>query len=649
MITEASRELAPAGRAGSEPGAATVSAGANRSAGIAEQVIGATGPAMRLLRRESLRARQAMQTAGSWLKARLGSHIWPPKISRLGWTIILMNLAGLALMVGSIIFFSPYQAHLITAQRDSLVAQGKAIAAAISTTVVLRNERILVDPDLLDLGQSGALEKASKEIGSLRFPLRSEHVGPLLRRVIAGTGQRARVFSIEGDLIVDSNPLLGVKSRSAPAGEGAVNPANSFQARLSDWFDGVDMPVYVDIGANGKTHPGVLAAAAGETTTMLLLNERGRRMVAVATPIQRVDSKLGVLVLTTREGALDKLLWLERRSVLWLAAVGLLGMALSAWLLSRHIARPLSELSGAAERVQKNLKRREILPDLSNRQDEIGHLSTTLRGMTNALYERIEASERFAQDVAHELKNPLTSVRSATDTLALVKTDEDRKIFIATIQDDVRRLTRLIDDISKATRMSAEMALNEAQPVDIRHLLRSVTEAFQSFHLKNEQQLLLEIGDDRLLPAAFVVSGHDTRLGQVFKNLLDNALSFSPPNGRVWIKAARQEMTIRILVEDEGPGIPQNNLERIFERFYTDRPVASFGNNSGLGLAICREIVLAHGGKIWAENRVENTVQRTGTSDIGVVSTRCLGARFTVELPAAAGLAGHRRRALLQR
>lgn len=613
---------------------------------IAESARVETG---RVLRLAAVAGRKGAKVTGAWLKSRLGNHVWPPKISRLGWMIILMNLAGLAVMLGAIIFFSPYQAHLINAQREALLAQGNAIAAAISDTVVARNERVQVDPDLLDLGQSEELAKAAKEIGSLRFPLRSERVGPLLRRVMSGTTMRARVFSTEGDLIVDSDPLLGIPRAASTLDPNPAAAVDSLQTRISDWFDGSDLPVYKDIGATGKAHPGVTTAAQGEATTMLLLNERGKRMVAVSVPIRRADARLGVLVLTTREGALDKLLWRERRSVLWLSAFGLLGMGISAWLLSRWVARPLSELAGAAERVQKNIRRREELPDLSSRQDEIGHLSTTLRAMTATLYQRIEASERFAEDVAHELKNPLTSVRSATETLALVKTEEDRKHFINTIQDDVRRLTRLIDDISKATRMSAEMALNEAMPVDLRHLLGSVAEAFQSFHLKHEQQLQLEVSDERAYQAPYVVIGHDMRLGQVFKNLLDNALSFSPPTGRVWIKASRHDSIIRIQVDDEGPGIPQNNLEHIFERFYTDRPVASFGNNSGLGLAICREIVLAHSGRIWAENRLENSVQRTGTSELGVVTSRCLGARFTVELPAASGVAGHRRRALLAR
>jgi len=229
----------------------------------------------------------------------------------------------------------------------------------------------------------------------------------------------------------------------------------------------------------------------------------------------------------------------------------------------------------------------------------------------------------------------LTSVRSAAETLAIVKTDSDRKILTDTIQNDVRRLTRLIDDISKATRADADMVLNETAPVDLAHLLETLADMFNSMHVGNQQKVVLELAESTL-PAevAYAIDGHDSRLGQVFKNLLDNALSFSPVPGTVRVRMSRGEDAIHIAVEDEGPGIPAGKFEKIFDRFYTDRPVGSFGNNSGLGLSICLEIVKAHRGQIRAENRIENTVQRPGPSDLGLVETRIAGARFVIDLPA---------------
>ena len=201
----------------------------------------------------------------------------------------------------------------------------------------------------------------------------------------------------------------------------------------------------------------------------------------------------------------------------------------------------------------------------------------------------------------------------------------------------MKRLTRLIDDISKATRLEAEMALSETEPVDLEDLLGTVVNVFNDVHVKNDQKVILELDSAAGEGNRFMVSGFDIRLGQVFTNLLDNALSFSPHAGRVWVRGQRQGNTILVVVEDEGPGIPPGNLDRIFHRFYTDRPEASFGKNSGLGLSICKEIVNAHRGSVWAENRMRTVepAERTGPSRDPVVVNAVLGARFTVSLPAA--------------
>jgi len=292
-------------------------------------------------------------------------------------------------------------------------------------------------------------------------------------------------------------------------------------------------------------------------------------------------------------------------------------------ILANTIAGPMQRLAAAAERVRHSVKARAEIPDFTDRSDEIGHLSGALRDMTGALYRRIDAIESFAADVAHELKNPLTSLRSATETLPLAKTEESRERLMEIIQHDVRRLDRLISDISDASRLDAELAREDAELVSMDEMLRATVSLFNDIHRDDIPEVVLEIA---YAPGAhpYRVNGHDSRLHQVMVNLLENAISFSPPDGRVTVAARRIGNEIQIAIEDEGPGIPEENLERVFERFYTDRPQENFGQNSGLGLNISRQIVVAHRGRLYAENRPARDASATSG-----------GARFVIRLPAA--------------
>jgi two-component system sensor histidine kinase ChvG len=282
-------------------------------------------------------------------------------------------------------------------------------------------------------------------------------------------------------------------------------------------------------------------------------------------------------------------------------------------------------LADSAERVRRRIKTRVEIPDFTRRRDEIGHLSGALRDMTSALYSRIEAIEMFAADVAHELKNPLTSLRSAVETLPLARNETSRARLLEVIEHDVKRLDRLISDISDASRLDAELQRQDAMPVDLRRLLTTLTS------VANETKL----GHDVAVEARFEgrgptdslsVPGHDSRLGQVVSNLLSNAQSFSERGSKVRLTCRRVRSEIEIVVDDDGPGIREDALERIFERFYTDRPHQGFGQNSGLGLSISKQIIEAHGGRIWAENRA-GPVDADGAPTVA-------GARFVVRLPA---------------
>jgi two-component system sensor histidine kinase ChvG len=273
--------------------------------------------------------------------------------------------------------------------------------------------------------------------------------------------------------------------------------------------------------------------------------------------------------------------------------------------------------------VRRRIRSRVEIPDLSHRRDEIGHLSGSLRDMTDALYNRIEAIESFAADVAHELKNPLTSLRSAVETLPLARTDESRSRLLSVIQHDVKRLDRLISDISDASRLDAEMQRHEAEPVDVAKLLTTVVGVTNERH---DDGVTVSLNFEGGRPSAFMVLGNDSRLGQVVNNLIDNARSFSPSGGTVRVTCRRLSSEIEIIVDDDGPGVPEEAKERIFERFYTHRPHQPFGQNSGLGLSISKHIIEAHGGRIRVENRQRPAV----AGEAPVV----LGARFIVRLPA---------------
>jgi two-component system sensor histidine kinase ChvG len=383
--------------------------------------------------------------------------------------------------------------------------------------------------------------------------------------------------------------------------------------------------------ANGRVLPEVQQALAGQRASEVRANDQGETIVSVAVPVQRFRAVRGVLLLSTQGGDIDGIIASERFALLQVFLVAALVMLILSMLLAGAIAGPVRRLAEAAERVRWGTKSRQEIPDFTNRSDEIGHLSGALRDMTKALYNRIDAIESFAADVAHELKNPLTSLRSAVETLPLARSDESRQRLLSIIQHDVRRLDRLISDISDASRLDAELARSDAEPVDMARLLEAVVSVANERRRAGDPPIRLSLDRHPSGRDAFLVLGHDSRLGQVFNNLIDNARSFSPPEGSVRVALRRRGDRVEVTVDDDGPGIPPHALDRVFERFYTDRPEEQgFGQNSGLGLSISRQIVEAHRGTIKALNRLAPGGE---TDEAG--EPRRLGARFVVRLPAA--------------
>ena len=448
--------------------------------------------------------------------------------------------------------------------------------------------------------------------------------GLALRRLAQPAGVRARLYDRSGRLIGDTRSFGAehgpIDARPLPPPNAA--PQLGLLERLVALYDSfaeaVSEPpeLYREVPLAGVAEEReVYVALRGDPATAVRANSEGELIVSAALPVQRFRAVHGALVLSTEGGDIDAVVRAERLAILRVSLVALAVTVTLSALLAAGVARPLRRLavaarsSGAAQGAPGG---RRALPDYSRRSDEIGELSSALRRMTERLYDRLEAAERFAADVAHEIKNPLSSLRSASETLARTERPEQRERLMAVMRHDVRRLDRLVTDIANASRLDAELAREAAEPVDLSALLRGVAEVATAraaargvrFQVRAEPRLR--------------APGLDTRLGQVFVNLLDNAASFSPPGGLVRIRARARGRMAEIRVEDEGPGVPEERREAVFERFHTDRPEGEgFGDHSGLGLSIAQQIVAAHGGRIRVEDRQD------GRS----------GAAFVVELP----------------
>ncbi len=541
--------------------------------------------------------------------------------------ILLANLAGLLLMVGGILYLSQYHKWLVDAKQESLRTQGEIIAAAIASDARVEQGNIEIDLDGKPTGdQINRAPYRDDGFAALQLSIRPERVTPIMRRLIQPTRNRARIYGRDGTLIVDSVTLLTRGQLTKPQETNGKTKTKNFWTRLTAVLIDKHLPVYREIGnAKGTAYPEVRTALEGSTTPLLLLNEEGEQIVSVAVPIKRANSILGVLLMSTRPGDIDKVLDEEQRHILTLAAIALLATIISSLLLARTVADPIRKLSDAAEQVSHNINARQDLPDYADRNDEVGQLSRAFKAMTTALYRRIEASESFAADVAHELKNPLAAARSVAESLVYAKSDAQREELVRQIQTELKRLNRLITDVSNASRLEAELARQKIEPINVTGVVESVVRIFHDILGEDDRSVTVKI-EPSTSAQAFVVNGEEGRLGQVVTNLIDNAVSFSPPAGKVTVTVRQLAKHVEIAVEDQGPGIPDDRLAIVFDRFYTDRPAteAQRGKNSGLGLSISREIVRSHSGEIWAENVCANAAASDSEST---------GARFVVRLP----------------
>ena len=545
--------------------------------------------------------------------------------------IVSLNVAGLVTLVVGVLYLSQFRAGLIDARVQSLVVQGEIIAGAIAASATADSYGTLIDRDrLLELQPGENYGPFDEGLTGLEFSINPERVAPVLRRLISPTKTRARIYDIHGFLLVDSRNLYipgeVLRLDLPPPNERDLGVIRRAWNGFRSWLGRGDLPHYRELGPEaGKDYGEVAQALAGaKGAHMVRVNDLGEVIVSVAVPVQRFREVRGALLLSTQGGDINQAVETERLQIVKLFLILLGVMVVLSILLAGTIAGPVKRLAEGAERVRHRIRSRVEIPDLTSRRDEIGHLSGALRDMTSALYNRIEAIESFAADVAHELKNPLTSLRSAVETLPLAKSSDSQQRLLAVIVHDVKRLDRLLSDISDASRLDAELQRGEMAPVDIAKLLNTVV------NVQNESRQTdianVSLTFEGVGPLAFVVPGHDSRLGQVINNLIDNARSFAPATGTVRVTCRRLRDEIEIVVDDDGPGIGPDAFDKIFERFYTDRPHQGFGQNSGLGLSISKQIIEAHRGRLWAENRIGVETSEDGTPKV-------LGARFVVRLP----------------
>jgi len=541
--------------------------------------------------------------------------LWVSPITR---RILAVNMLALVVLVAGILYLDEYKENLINAELTALATQAEMFAVALS-------------------------EGADAQTTSGHYQV-SKISNQMVRRLVQTTGTRARLFRADGSLIADSRRLMGagrmVHIEELPPPQEPEDPQGVL-SRALDIFDRVagkltgaqKYPRYHEKPRqHARDYGEAVAALRGEYVKAVRAINRDQLLLSVAVPVQRYKQVLGALLLTKDSKHIDDAVYDTRLDILQVFVVALAITIMLSVYLAGSIARPLRRLAAAAERVRHDHSRRHQIPDMADRKDEISELAATLKDMTEALWSRMDAIEGFAADVAHEIKNPLTSLRSAVETTARIKDPEQQLKLMDIIKEDVARLDRLISDISDASRLDAELSRAEVEPTDLAAMLPTLADIYGSTAKNGLQiQVVRDDGGD-----AFPVDGIEDRLAQVFRNLITNAMTFSPPGGAIVMTASREGGGLRatlnpnankgcilVTVDDEGPGIPDGNEAKIFERFYTERAEAEkFGTHSGLGLSISKQIIEAHGGTITATNRL---------GDDGSV----LGARFSVRLPAA--------------
>ena len=522
--------------------------------------------------------------------------------SPLARKIVTFNLLALIILVAGVLYLNPFRDSLVVQRERGLVAEATLVADVIESR----------------LDVTGAAELSSRA-----------EMAELLSKLELSSALDVYLFDEQATVLAETRgtdratttPVVGLS-------ENEDNPI--ITQFLHDVFEGISnllaptpLPA-PEFDATGHVKALVGGTRSGKTLVASGTDGSGNTIFAVATPIILNGENIGAVGLISAAGELDELVRMEREQVLQMFVIAILVSVGLSMVLASTIANPLSDLAAAAE-VGRDKNSRKVnpgrvrIPDLTGRPDEIGRLSGALRGMVSALYDRIESNEQFAADVAHEIKNPLASLRSAVASLRFAKRDDQRDRLLDVVEHDVQRLDRLVSDISNASRLDSELVKEEEEQFDLTKMIGNINDYLGQQAEEKGVEFISDLPKDPIK-----ITGLEARLAQVFVNLITNAISFCEDGDAIRVWARRRENRVLVVVEDTGPGIPEQALTKIFNRFYTSRPEGQFGNNSGLGLAISKQIIEAHGGVIWAENI------RPTDADI---SSEPLGARFVVGIP----------------
>jgi two-component system sensor histidine kinase ChvG len=516
--------------------------------------------------------------------------------------IITINLMAVMLLIAGVLYLNSSRDSLVFQRVSSLVKEAELVGDVL--------EANLPDGVAVDLATSAGVEVIA---GLAKITLRDRI------QVMVFDPNAKFIGAAEG-----TGGISDVAGLDEIAGNTLILDAfSSVWDRMSGMLGAEEPQTSSNVDLVKFTSTQVQSAMANGTQ-FHAFGDEGNTTFIVMTPLMQNGEPIGVAALASAAGEIDRLVAQENEQVLRLFIVGIvisIGLSL---VLASTIANPLADLAAAAElgrdkNARKMSPTKIRIPDLTARPDEIGRLSGALRGMVQALYERIEGNEQFAADVAHEIKNPLASLRSAVGTMRIAKREDQREKMLEIIEHDVRRLDRLVSDISNASRLDSELVKEEEETFDLLEMLNNLNE----FLGKEADAKGIDYIDD-LPDQPIMVQGLEGRLAQVFVNLITNAISFCEDGDAIRVWARRRENRILVVVEDTGPGIPNEAINKVFQRFYSERPEGQFGNNSGLGLAISKQIVEAHGGVIWAENI------RPTEADL---TSEPLGARFVVGLP----------------
>ena len=514
--------------------------------------------------------------------------------SPLARKIILFNLMAIIVLVAGVLFLNPFRDSLVIQREQGMISEALLIADVMKVSMPATGVASAVDV-------KATLENIDIAPGVEAFVLDTS--GNVLGAQVGGPRPLSSIGRERPTFITDSLNFIWE----------TVSRVFSRNSASKTGFD-----------AEGLVRALYPQALEGKTAVNTGRGPQGGALFSVATPVVRGGAVVAVVGLSSPEGEIDRLVRYEREQVLQMFVVALLVSFGLSLILASTIANPLSDLAAAAELgrdrdMRKMTPGRVRIPDLAARPDEIGRLSVAMRGMVAALYDRIDANEQFAADVAHEIKNPLASLRSAVGTLRVAKRDDQKEKLLEVIEHDVRRLDRLVSDISNASRLDSELVKEDEEEFNLVKTLQNISEYIGQQAGERGVEFITDFPSDPIL-----IHGLEARLAQVFVNLITNAVSFCEDGDAVRVWARRRENRVLVVVEDTGPGIPEQALQKVFKRFYSERPQTEFGQHSGLGLAISKQIVEAHSGVIWAENI------RPTNADI---TSEPLGARFVVGLP----------------